>query len=198
MLDQTPNPAGDDPGDEAAGDDSAPASKPAGTREDHVTFETHDGVHHVLMKNVDALAHVFGTDSEALCSGLLVHCLKPLSQREVSDGSEDMRGFMLAAVWDIRPRDGVERMLAVQMAATHVPLIRQGRWLANVDELPQFEAAERAYNKLARTYTAQMEALRKHRNGGRQTVTVQHVNVGEGGKAIVGNVETGGRGGRGK
>ena len=50
------------------------------------------------------------------------------------------------------------------------------------------------YNKLCRTYSAQMEALRKHRNGGKQTVVVQHVNVNDGGQAIVGNVETGGRG----
>ena len=50
------------------------------------------------------------------------------------------------------------------------------------------------YTKLCRAYTGQMEALRKHRNGGKQTVTVQHVNVEDGGQAIVGNVETGGRG----
>jgi len=33
-----------------------------------------------------------------------------------------------------------------------------------------------------------MEALRRYRTGGEQKVTVQHVNVGEGGQAIVGNV----------
>jgi len=38
-----------------------------------------------------------------------------------------------------------------------------------------------------------MEVLRKHRNGGKQTVTVQHVNVLEGGQAIVGDVSHGGR-----
>ena len=66
--------------------------------------------------------------------------------------------------------------------------------MANADQLPQFEAHERAYNKLARTYATQVEALRKYRNGGKQTVTVQHVNVEDGGQAIVGNVEAGGRG----
>ena len=34
----------------------------------------------------------------------------------------------------------------------------------------------------------QMEALKRHRTGGEQKVTVQHVSVGEGGQAIVGNV----------
>jgi hypothetical protein len=43
-----------------------------------------------------------------------------------------------------------------------------------------------------------MEALRKHRNGGKQTVTVQHVNVEDGGQAIVGDVQSGGRGKNGK
>jgi hypothetical protein len=34
----------------------------------------------------------------------------------------------------------------------------------------------------------QMEALKRYRTGGEQKVTVQHVSVGEGGQAIVGNV----------
>jgi hypothetical protein len=33
-----------------------------------------------------------------------------------------------------------------------------------------------------------MEALKRYRTGGEQKVTVQHVMVGEGGQAIVGNV----------
>jgi hypothetical protein len=33
-----------------------------------------------------------------------------------------------------------------------------------------------------------MEALKRYRTGGEQKVTVQHVSVGEGGQAIVGNV----------
>jgi hypothetical protein len=47
------------------------------------------------------------------------------------------------------------------------------------------------YAMLSRTYAAQMAALGKHRNKGKQTVTVQHVNVEGGGQAIVGNVQTG-------
>lgn len=42
--------------------------------------------------------------------------------------------------------------------------------------------------KLTRTYTAQMEALLKYRNRGGQQITVQHVQVNEGGQAVVGNV----------
>lgn len=100
---------------------------------------------------------------------------------------------MLAAIKEIGPRDAVEQMLAVQMAATHVALIRAGRWLATTETVQQLKTHYSGYNMLARTYAAQMAALGKHRNRGKQTVTVQHVNVEGGGQAIVGNVQTGER-----
>ena len=62
------------------------------------------------------------------------------------------------------------------------------RRLANADKLPQQESAERALNKLARTFAAQVEALKRYRTGGEQKVTVEHVTINEGGQAIVGNV----------
>ena len=58
----------------------------------------------------------------------------------------------------------------------------------------QQDSAERAFNKLARTFTAQVEALKRYRNRADQTVRVEHVTVNEGGQAIVGNVSHGGRG----
>jgi hypothetical protein len=42
--------------------------------------------------------------------------------------------------------------------------------------------------KLTRTYAAQMSALKDYRSRGEQRMVVQHVNVAEGGQAIVGNV----------
>jgi hypothetical protein len=101
--------------------------------------------------------------------------------------------FMLSAVKGIEPRDQVEAMLAAQMAAIHVATMRFARRLANVENIPQQDSAERAFNKLARTFAAQMEALKRYRTGGEQKVTVQHVTVGEGGQAIVGNVTRGGQ-----
>lgn len=100
---------------------------------------------------------------------------------------------MMATVAEIKPRDTFERLLAVQMAATHVAMIRTGRWLANSDRMDQVQAHYSGYTKLARTYALQMETLRKHRNGGKQTVRVERVNVESGGQAIVGDVSTGGR-----
>ncbi len=65
------------------------------------------------------------------------------------------------------------------------------RRLAHVDNILQQDSAERAFNKLARTFAVQVEALKRYRTGGEQKVTVQHVTVNEGGRAIVGSVSPG-------
>jgi hypothetical protein len=99
--------------------------------------------------------------------------------------------FMLSIVKGIGPRDQIEAMLAAQMAAVHVATMKFARQLARIETIQQQDSAERAFNKLARTFTTQMEALKRYRTGGEQKVTVQHVTVSEGGQAIVGNVTHG-------
>lgn len=155
--------------------------------------------HTVTVTRERALSEIFGTPDATQANALLSHCLKHLRADEASDEhpGNDERIFMLSVIRDLAPRDPVERMLAVQMAATHVATIRSARWLANTQNIPQVQAHYTGFNKLARTFAAQVEALRKHRTGGEQRVTVQHVNVSDGGQAIVGNVQHGGRGGNG-
>jgi len=102
--------------------------------------------------------------------------------------------FMLGVMKDIAPKDAVEAMLASQMAAAHMATMTFARRLSQVETIQQQDSAERAFNKLARTFAMQAEALKRYRTGGQQRVTVEHVTVNEGGQAIVGNVETGGRG----
>jgi hypothetical protein len=114
-----------------------------------------------------------------------------LDKGEVSSANLN---FMLGVMKDIAPRDTVETMLASQMAAVQMATMTFARRLAQVETIQQQDSAERAFNKLARTFTMQMEALKRYRTGGQQKVTVEHVTVNEGGQAIVGSVETGGRG----
>jgi len=149
--------------------------------------------HKIKLAQESALCRIFGTSNEIQANAFLSHCLKALKADEASDEhpANDERMFMLSIVNDMAPRDPVERMLAVQMAATHVATIRSARWLANTQNIPQVQAHYTGFNKLARTFAAQVEALRKHRTGGEQRVTVQHVNVSDGGQAIVGNVQAG-------
>jgi hypothetical protein len=102
----------------------------------------------------------------------------------------DERGlnFMLSVINGIDPRDQLEAMLAAQMAAVHVASMKLARILANAETILQQDSAERAFNKLIRTFSTQLEALKRYRTGAEQKVTLQHVSVAEGGQAIVGNV----------
>jgi hypothetical protein len=103
---------------------------------------------------------------------------------------------MLSVIKGVKPRDQVEALLAAQMAAVHTATMTWAQRLAHVKTIPQQDSAERAFNKLARTFAAQVEALKRYRSRGDQTVRVEHVTVNEGGQAIVGNVSHGGRGPR--
>lgn len=108
--------------------------------------------------------------------------------------NSEASNFLMAVVRSVEPRDALEAMLATQMGAIHAATMMLARRLNHVETLPQQDAAERALNKLARTYAMQMEALKRYRTGGQQKVTVEHVTVNAGGQAIVGAVATGGGG----
>jgi hypothetical protein len=138
------------------------------------------------------LMEAVGTANPYFLDGLLGQ----LANATTQGGAVDERGlnFMLAVVKGVEPKDQVEAMLAAQMAAVHNATMTFARRLAYVETIPQQDSAERAFNKLARTFVSQVEALKRYRSGGEQTVRVEHVTVNEGGQAIVGNVSHGGRG----
>ena len=137
------------------------------------------------------LLEAVGAKDLEFLNGLLSQLINAGAQGE--DVDESSLNFMLSVVKGVEPEDQVEAMLAAQMAAVHMATMTFAGRLATVDNLMQQDSAERAFNKLARTFTMQIEALKRYRTGGRQTVTVEHVTVNAGGQAIVGNVETGGR-----
>src|ERR1700738_4557066 len=96
--------------------------------------------------------------------------------------------FMIAMVKSIKPRDSIEAMLVAQMVSVHVMAMRCAHHLASAEDIAQQDSAGRALGRLARTFPAQIEALNRYRNHGEPAITVQNVSVGDGGKAIVGNV----------
>src|SRR5271165_3075581 len=133
-----------------------------------------------------ALMKAVGTTDDDFLEGLVKQLVSVGSQGGNAD--ESGTNFLLSVVKGIEPRDQIEAMLAAQMAAVHNPTMTFARRLAHVDNLPQQDSAQNAFNKLARTFAAQVEALKRYRSGGEQKMTVQHVHVAEGGQAIVGNV----------
>lgn len=139
-----------------------------------------------------AAAMAFGSDNEMFFSGLVDQLLRLTAKEGKLDQSAV--DYITSIIAGVKPRDEVEAMLAAQMAATHNLVITFARQLTVSNTIPQQDSADRAYNKLARTFAAQVEALKRYRSKGEQKVVVEHVTVNEGGQAIVGAVNTGGRG----
>jgi hypothetical protein len=138
------------------------------------------------------LLNALGTTNTNFADGLIkqLSCIATDGQEVATDDIN----FMVAVVGDIEPRDQMEAMLAAQMSAVHMATMSFAARLTSSDRLYQIEAAQKALNKLARTFTTQMEALNRYRGKGQQKMTVEHVHVHEGGQAIVGNVSKGGGG----
>jgi hypothetical protein len=109
-----------------------------------------------------------------------------------SRSDEQSINFNLSMIQGVEPTDEIEAMLATQMAAVHNATMTYAQRLNQADTVTQQDSAARAFNNLAKTFTAQVEALKRYRTGGRQNIVVQHVNVADGGQAIVGNIDRGG------
>ena len=135
------------------------------------------------------LMRALGTDSADFMAGVLSQLANAVSPGKGADA--EAINFALAVIAGVDPKDELETMLAMQMVAVHLATMTFTRRLAHVETLDQQHGSERALNKLARTFAMQMEALKRYRTGGEQKVVVQHVNVNEGGQAIVGTVDRG-------
>jgi hypothetical protein len=124
--------------------------------------------------------------------GYMMTCMGDWMPDSMGEPMADTMNFMVSMVKGIEPKDTLEAALAVQMAAVHVATMRQASRLSSYLNPDSYSVAERALNRLARTFAAQVETLKKYRTGGEQKVTVQHVSVSDNAQAIVGNVSTGG------
>jgi hypothetical protein len=105
---------------------------------------------------------------------------------------EESINAALAMMDEIRPSDGLEGLLAAQMTVTHASAMEFSRRMNAPGA--SVEAVERnmnRVNKLMGLFLRQMDALQRHRQQGEQTIQVQHIQVSQGGQAIVGNVQTG-------
>ena len=86
-------------------------------------------------------------------------------------------------------------MLGAQLAAVHMSMMNYVDEFARLDQTIEplhvnfrQEMADRAVNKLSRTFATLVGALKHHRTGGEQKPTFGHVSVSDGGQAIVGTV----------
>ncbi|MCZ4354852.1 hypothetical protein O4H61_20285 [Roseovarius aestuarii] len=130
--------------------------------------------------------------SQALITGLISQIASLGAQGKRAD--ESASNFVLGFAETMKPRDAAETLLLTQMGATHQAMMMMARRLNHVENIPQQDSAERALNKLGRTFAAQMDTLKRYRSKGQQTVRVERVTIEPGAQAVVGNVHHGGRG----
>jgi len=139
-----------------------------------------------------------GTANEHVYTGL-VGQLVDLVRAPDGTVNEDHLNRALSLVQEIKPRDGLEGMLATQLAGLHLATMKAAARLAKVENIPQQDSACRMLNQCSRTFAVLVESLKKYRSNGEQIVKVQHVNVGNGGQAVITDtMQAGGGGGYGK
>lgn len=119
----------------------------------------------------------------------LLDAAKSRSQDNDNRGNE-----LTALLHELAPQNAVEGLLCSQMLACHNLAMKfSGRALHPEQTTEGVEMNVNRVTKMMRTFTAQVEALNRLRNAGKQTVVVQHVNVSDGGQAaIVGATMPGG------
>lgn len=145
-----------------------------------------DGI--VEVRNREPGAPLFGSLDGDFIKGLTVNILGVANQ-DTKAPEPAISAYVASIVEGIDPQDQIEAMLATQIAATHFAVMQASRWLLHGNgDVKTFESAERAFNKLSRTFATQVEALKRCRSN---PVSVRDVNVADGGQAIVGNVTVG-------
>ncbi|MEM8650071.1 MAG: hypothetical protein AAGF54_06035 [Pseudomonadota bacterium] len=106
---------------------------------------------------------------------------------------QDATNQTIGVIQEIEPKDGIEALLATQMAAVHRATIDVARRCSRAESLEQFKHYERALGRLGKTFAKQVEALKKHRSNGSQQINVkhQHVTVSDNGQAVIGDIKKG-------
>ncbi len=159
-----------------------------------VNYDEETGVYQVSSSDGEDMFYM-GTHNLDLTTNIINQVI-----RICSSGIEDPEvitnkaNASMAAILEIDPQDSTELMLATQMATVHNLTMEMSRRALLVDDQTEDSVSFNINRttKLMRTYMAQMEALNKYRNKGKQQITVQHVNVNDGGQAVIGDVNQGG------
>ena len=99
----------------------------------------------------------------------------------------------LVILHGVKPQDEIEGLLAVQMVGVHnMAMETISRAMLGGQTFEGKNVNINQATKMFRTFIAQMDALKRYRTGGQQKMIIEHVNVNEGGQAVVGVINQGG------
>jgi hypothetical protein len=137
------------------------------------------------------MLRAFGTvsiDLQQHFQNQLVSVFKGCSPNAHEEKIVSVLNMAIAILNEIQPRDIIESMLVVQMIGVHnMAMTTLGNAMLT-DTQAGREVNVCQATKMLRTFTQQMDTLKNYRQKGQQKVTVEHVNVNNGGQAIVGSV----------
>ena len=159
----------------------------------NITYDEKKGVYQIGSSDGEDVFYM-GTHNLDLTVSVASQVLQICSLgNKTSEVVTENANASMAAILEIDPQDSTELMLAAQMVTVHnLTMEMSRRALMSEQTTDGVNFNINRTTKLMRTYMAQMEALNKYRNKGKQQITVQHVNVNDGGQAIVGDVTQGG------
>ena len=159
------------------------------TKKQSVRFKLSDGKLELDDSSVPIVqpfvANAFGSTDMAFIGSIVAQLANAVSDGD--EGDLHALNFAVSMINGANPRDPIETVLLAQMAAVNISFMTYSRHVNVRPRLLDQNIAERALNRLARTYVSQMEALQRYRTGGEKIVS-QQVSVAAGGQAIVGNV----------
>ena len=136
----------------------------------------------------DRLKAALGTTSSDFVNATLVQ-IQNASRMPSGGISETSVNAVLAFIEAAEPRNEIEAALAIQMACTHavtMAVLSRAGGAYGGDRHAAIMASAGA--RLLNAFTAQVEAMRRLRNGGTQVIRVERIEVAETAQAIIGNV----------
>ncbi len=133
------------------------------------------------------LVSMFGVKSKLVFHNILV-CVQGIFGK---DYTTDNVNTLFDFIKENKPKDAIEAMLLTQILASH-QFSMQSFLRAGLDNQTPYGIQENMARatKFTRTYIAQMDALKRYRSSGEHKIIVEKVNVENGGKAVIGDVNT--------
>lgn len=132
-----------------------------------------------------ALTRITGTDDKDLAKEIID---RAISAMPMANGKEHNTNVVYQSLSDCEPKDSLEAKLCAQCTALYAQGMQYLSRVEKSDMMCQIEFNMKCAIKLLRLHNETTEALARYRRKGEQKVVVQHVNVNDGGKAIVGNM----------
>lgn len=130
-----------------------------------------------------------GSTNIAFSAFLFNSCVSACSSTvNESKCKSEIKTGILSALYSLQPRDEIEGMLITRLISIHTQSMEYLSRASNEGQTTQgIDININCSTKLMRLYNETLEALMRYRRKGEQKVIVQHVNVNDGGKAIVGS-----------